>query len=273
MKLSLTIQTPEVEKTLPVALLRGSLEEKLQKASRLGADGVEIATTNPASLDSQALCGSLERYNLKAAAIASGGMAFSAGLTLLNPQEEISALAQQRLRDLIDFAAAVKAPIVTIGSFRGRVAPFGPAGRSRLKNILCEAGNHAVGKGVHLAIEPLNRFETDIIFNVDEGLAFLQEAGHPALGLLLDTFHVNIEESSWSAPFLRAAKAGKLLHVHLGDNNRLPPGQGLIDFRSILSALQSAGYDGFLSAELLARPDPDSAAQATLSYIRPLLPG
>jgi sugar phosphate isomerase/epimerase len=62
-----------------------------------------------------------------------------------------------------------------------------------------------------------------------------------------------------------------LWHVHLGDNNRLPPGCGLIDFRAIVATLREVGYSGYLSAELLARPDPDTAARHTLTYMRSLL--
>jgi sugar phosphate isomerase/epimerase len=65
-------------------------------------------------------------------------------------------------------------------------------------------------------------------------------------------------------------KAGKLWHVHLGDNNRLPPGHGLIDFPEIVMALLQAGYQGYLSAELSPKPDADTAAQQTLVYMRSL---
>jgi len=95
---------------------------------------------------------------------------------------------------------------------------------------------------VRIALEPLNRFEGDLLNNVAQGLAFLEELNHPAVGLLVDTFHVNIEETSWTEPFRQAMSAGKLFHVHLGDNNRLPPGHGLIDFAAILATLHEAGY-------------------------------
>lgn len=107
--------------------------------------------------------------------------------------------------------------------------------------------------------------------SAEEGLAFLDEVGHPALGLVLDTYHVNIEERSWTEPFRRVMAAGRLLHVHLGDNNRLPPGRGLIDFLAIVAVLREIGYNGYLLAELLAKPDPDTAAQQTLTYMRSLL--
>ena len=107
--------------------------------------------------------------------------------------------------------------------------------------------------------------------NAAEGLAFVDQADHPALGLLLDTYHVNIEEASWTDPFRQVMAAGRLWHVHLGDNNRLPPGKGLINFAAILETLRQVGYHGYLSAELLAKPDPDTAAQQTLTYMQSLL--
>jgi 5-keto-L-gluconate epimerase len=160
---------------------------------------------------------------------------------------------------------------VTIGSFRGRILTNRDESLGLLAQILSEAGDFAQERGVLLAIEPLNRFESDLINTVGQGLAFLEQLDHPAVGLLVDTFHVNIEESSWTEPFRQAAAAGKLFHVHLGDNNRLPPGQGLIDFRAILRTLGEIGYAGWLTAELLALPDPDAAARETLAYITTLL--
>jgi len=273
MKLSLAIQTPEVAPLVPVALLTGTFEEKLAKAARLGVEGVELMVADPARLDAAAIRRSLQASGLRAAAIGSGAVAFATGLTLLHADASRSAQAGQRLRDLIGLAAAVGAPLVTIGSFRGRLASAGVGARASLVSILQDAGQAAASLGVRLALEPLNRYEADVLHTAEEGLAFLAEVAHPAVGLLLDTYHVNIEERSWSEPFRRLLAAGALWHVHLGDNNRLPPGQGLIDFRSIVGALREGGYDGYLSAELLARPDPDTAAEQTVRYMRGLMHG
>jgi 5-keto-L-gluconate epimerase len=271
MKLALCLQTPEVPVTLPVALLSGSLDEKLAQAARLGADGVELMTVNPAALDAVTLRAQLQAHGLEAAAVASGGLAFGLGLTLLHADPAKAAEAARRLADLIDFAAAIGAPVVTVGSFRGRVAGAGPDGAEGLCAELTRQGAYAAERGVRLALEPLNRYEGDIIRTAAEGLDFVGRVGSPAVGLLLDTYHVNIEESSWTTPFSQVLAAGRLWHVHLGDNNRLPPGQGLIDFAAIVNTLRAGGYTGYLSAELLPRPDPDQAAQETLTYMRPLL--
>lgn len=273
MKLALVIQTPEVQQPIPVALLSGSIEEKLGKAARLGADGVELMAADPARLDAPALRAALQRNGLQVAAIGSGAVVLAAGLTLLHAEPEKAAQARARLGELIDLAAEVGAPLVTIGSFRGRAAAVGAWARERLAAILRDAAAQAEARAVRLALEPLNRYEADLVNNAEQGLAFVEEVGHPGLGLLLDTFHVNIEESSWTEPFRRVMAAGRLWHVHLGDNNRLAPGRGLIDFAAIVRTLSEAGYQGFLSAELLGKPDPDAAARETVAYMHPLLEG
>jgi sugar phosphate isomerase/epimerase len=228
-------------------------------------------TIEPRRLDAGRIAQMLEAHGLKAAAIASGAIAFSTGVTLLHADASTAAKARILLGDLIDFASAVGAPLVTIGSFRGRVGTAGPDGRTRLIELLREGAAKAQGLGVRIAVEPANRYELDLINNAAEGLEFVDEVNHPAVGLLLDTFHGNIEETSWTEPLRTVMAAGKLWHVHIGDNNRLPPGRGLIDFPAIVETLQAIGYDGYLSAELLARPDGDTAATEMLTHLRPLL--
>jgi sugar phosphate isomerase/epimerase len=271
MKLSITIQTPEVGPAIPIALLSGTLQEKIEKSAKWGADGVELLTTNPKELDPEEILALVRQNSLEVAAVASGGMAFALGFTLLNADASIAAQAKTRLYDLIEFAAAVGAPVVTIGSFRGRSAWVGGQGKTRLRDILGEAAGYADQHSVRLALEAINRFEGDMLANAAEALAFIDDVNQPALGLLLDTFHVNIEEASWTEPFRTAMRAGKLYHVHLGDNNRMPPGHGLIDFPAIVATLQATGYTGYLSAELLCKPDADTAARQTLEYMGSLL--
>jgi sugar phosphate isomerase/epimerase len=274
MKLSLTVQTPEVPQTVPVALLSGTFAEKVAKAARLGVDGVELMTVASEELDAAGMHACLAGAGIQVSAISSGALALTLGITLLHAEAQVAAAARQRLYALIDFAAALGAPVVTIGGFRGRLANVpGADGRGLLAALLREAAAYAGERGARLALEPLNRYESDLVNNAAQGLEFCAQVDHPAFGLLLDTYHVNIEESSWSEPFRRVMGAGKLFHVHLGDNNRLPPGCGLIDFAQIVAALRESGYAGYLSAELLADPDPDTAAAQTAAHMRGILGG
>lgn len=271
MKLALAVQTPEVQPIVPVALLTGPFHDKLEKAAHLGADGVELMTADPAALDANDIRTSILQAGLEVAAIGSGAVAFATGLTLLHATPNKAKQAKARMWALIDFAADVGAPLVTVGSFRGWLASAGEGAHQELVALLRGAATYAESHAVRLALEPVNRYESDVIHNAKEGLAFLREVDHPALGILLDTYHVNIEERSWTEPFRRVMSAGRLWHVHLGDNNRLPPGHGLIDFSAIVATLRQIGYNGHLSAELLAQPDPDTAARDTLTYMRPLI--
>ena len=272
MKLAFATPTPEVTVPVPVALASGDFAERLKKAARWGYDGVELMVARPDELEAAALRSQIADAGLEVAAIASGAVYMVDKLTLLAADSELMRKAAARLHALIDFAAAVGAPIVTIGGFRGRLAWAGEGARGKLTEILRNAAARAADQRVRLVLEPLNRYESDMIHNTTEALAFFGEVGHSHLGLLLDTFHVNIEEPSITECFRQGMAAGRLWHVHLGDNNRLPPGEGHFDFASAVSTLKESGYTGYLSAELLPRPDPDAAAEATIRHMRRFVP-
>ncbi|MBK8047881.1 MAG: sugar phosphate isomerase/epimerase [Anaerolineales bacterium] len=268
MKLAVTTCTPEVPVPVPVALLAGAFQEKLQKAALLGFDGVELMTLAPDSIDAAPLHIQLVALGLGVAAIATGAMSFAGKLTLLATDPAVSALAQARLVQAINLAAALGAPVVTVGSFRGRLATGGHNAYARVVSILHAAAIVAERRGVRLAIEPLNRYETDLVRDVEEGLALCHAVGSHAVGLLIDTFHANIEEPSLQESFRRAIERDRLFHVHIGDSNRLAPGLGHINFATITQVLCDTGYTGYLSAELLPQPDPDTAAALTIRHMR-----
>jgi sugar phosphate isomerase/epimerase len=270
MKLALCIQTPEVDPPSPVAVLSGTFEEKARKAAALGVEGVELAPMNPAELDPSAILATLGQNGLGVPAVASVSLGLS-GLTLLNADAAVAARASSRLTDLITFAASIGAPLVTIGSFRGRLAGSGPQARETIVGILRAAAALAASRDVRLVLEPMNRFQTDFVTTAQEGLAFVDEVGHPALGLLLDTCHMITEETSWTEPFRRLASAGRLWHVHLADSNRQTPGYGLIDFRPVISILRDVGYAGYLSIEVFPKPDADTAARDGIAHMQSML--
>lgn len=273
MKLAFATTTSEVQVPVPVALFAGRFTERLETAATLGYDGVELMVARPAELDAQDIRSQVADAGLEIAAIASGAVYMVDKLTLLATSADVSRAAQQRLAELIEFAALVAAPLVTIGGFRGRMAwAGGPDSRARLIEQLRTAAREAAARGIRLVLEPLNRYESDIVNNTEQAMALFDEVGHSHLGLLLDTFHVNIEEPSLTECFKQGMVRGKLWHVHVGDSNRLPPGQGHLDFPGIVQSLREFGYQGYLSAELLPKPDPDAAGAAVIRYMRTLVP-
>jgi sugar phosphate isomerase/epimerase len=272
MKLSVCVQTDEVFNVVPVALFSGPFAERAQKAAMCGYDGLELMPINPRSLSAANVRMTLMRYSLQVAAVSSGAIASATGLTLLHPDPDAAAQARSLLGDLIDFAARLGAPLVTIGSFRGWLKRVGggEVARSQLVAILRQGAELAESRGVRLALEPLNRYESDVVSNVADGLIIIEDVDHPALGLLLDTYHMNIEEPDIASSIRTAAS--RLWHVHLGDSNRLAPGEGHFDFALAVDTLRAVGYSGFLSAELLPQPDPDLAARNTIQTMRRLVP-
>jgi sugar phosphate isomerase/epimerase len=123
-------------------------------------------------------------------------------------------------------------------------------------------------KGVRFALEPLNRYETDLIHTVADGLDLIERVGADNLGLLLDTFHMNIEEPVIEDS-IRAC-GDRIFHFHVADSNRWYPGAGHLDFKSILDTLFATGYQGYVSGEFMPLPDADTSAERSIAYLRQL---
>ena len=108
------------------------------------------------------------------------------------------------------------------------------------------AGRQAEQVGMVLAVEPLNRGESNIITSVAEGLRLVEEVDHPAVQVLSDLYHVAVESESVAD----TAQAGaRLVHVHVADSGRLYPGSGAYDYAGYVGALRAAGYDRRISVE------------------------
>jgi D-psicose/D-tagatose/L-ribulose 3-epimerase len=100
---------------------------------------------------------------------------------------------------------------------------------------------------VTMAIEPLNRFETYFFNTTADVRRFADEVDSPRIGLLVDTFHANIEEKDVAAAYRTAGE--RLKHVHISENDRGTPGSGHVDWAGVFQAIQEIGYDGWLTIE------------------------
>jgi D-psicose/D-tagatose/L-ribulose 3-epimerase len=126
----------------------------------------------------------------------------------------------------------------------------------------------AAGHGIYLSLEQLNRFETYFLNTMAQAKAYVERVGHPALRIMYDTFHANIEEQSQTRAI--ATVAGHIGVVHVSENDRGIPGRGHIDFASIFSAVKETGFDGWVTLEAFGAGLPEIAA-ATRVW-RPLFP-
>lgn len=124
------------------------------------------------------------------------------------------------------------------------------------------AADHANGLGVTLAVEPLNRFETYFLNTQADAARLVRDVGAPNVKVHFDTFHANIEEQH-PADSVRAL-GQHLGHVHISENDRGIPGSGHNDWSGVLSALKEIKYDGWLTIESFAEPEPELAAAAAI---------
>jgi len=173
----------------------------------------------------------------------------------------VRAAAVERLCGHVELAAQLGAAVI-LGGIRGQLE-----GRPREAAVdaVRACARAATARGVELLLEPINRYETDFVNSVDEGLALVEEVGEPSLGILADTFHMNIEEARLGDAIVRAGE--RLRYVHVVDSNRHAPGRGHVDFGEVLDALGRIGYEGPLVAEVLPRPDDAAAAADSASFL------
>ncbi|HDY74037.1 MAG TPA: sugar phosphate isomerase/epimerase [Euryarchaeota archaeon] len=269
MKLSLAL-TPQKAAFAPL-LFAGDMEHGIKRAAELGYEGIELNILDPTKLDTDKLIALIHAYNMEVVALGTGQAYIEEGISLSDPDFAIRTKAVERLKNHIKLAQELDAQVV-IGGIRGKFSLDESVKQVQYEgalNATHECAQFANKLGVTLTVEPINRYETNFINTVEEGVSFLQKLGITQVKLLVDTFHMNIEEKS-IIESLKAAKH-KLSHVHLVDSNRLAPGQGHVDFKSVIRTLQDIGYEGYLSAEILPKPDDETAARLNIMHVRKLL--
>lgn len=266
MKLSIVLSTQPA--SFSALAYKGDIEKNINRIKELGYDGVELAVRNPNELDVEYIKSLTTHNSLPVPAIGTGQAFGEEGLSFTNDDPAIRQKAISRIKDQIAFAEELDA-LVIIGLIRGILPKDGYAelGEKLFIDALQECAS--TNPNVKLAIEPINRYETNILNRVDESLSFLEKVAMPNVGLLLDTFHMNIEEPVISESIIAAKE--KIFHFHVADSNRWHPGAGHIDFKEVLTTLTEVGYEGFVSAEILPYPDSDSAAEKNIKYLRSLL--
>lgn len=239
------------------------------KAASLGFDAVEIFPRGAESVDATELRRLLDGHGLKLAAMGTGAGWVLHKFTLNDGDPVVVRHAQDFIRSIIDLAGSFGAPAV-VGSMQGRWDLRRDEYLRRIEIVpkLQDLSQHARQYSVPLLFEPLNRYETNVANTLADGATLVQRFGDDNIKLLVDLFHMNIEEADMAAA-IRAA--GPLVgHVHFADSNRRPAGLGHTDFGPIVAALRDIGYDGYVSAEALPYPDPDQAARLTMDAFRKL---
>jgi sugar phosphate isomerase/epimerase len=249
------------------ATISGGLKAGLAQIAALGYDGVELAIRDPKLVDADELVGLVGKHHLEVPAIGTGQAWGEEGLSFTDPDPAVRRAAVERVLSHIPLAARFKAVII-IGLVRGTLKPGVNHDRAFawMVEALRECCQLSGQQSVRLALEPLNQNETKLVNTVQQGMELIRQVGAENFGLLLDTYHMNMEETNVEASILKAGK--HIYHFHLADSNRWYPGAGNIDFKSVLGALQKTGYAGYISGEFLPLPDAQTAAAKSIEFLR-----
>ena len=219
----------------------------LPRLKDAGFDGIEIAVIAPASMALSAIRKELERAGLQCTTCS----IIPKGLSLTSADADLRRKARAHVEDCLKATAELGGRLIC-GPLYSPVGYFSGVRRtadewSRAVESWREIAPIAAQVRVDVAIEPLNRFETYFLNTVEDGARFCDEIGSASVGMLVDTFHANIEEKS-IGPALR--KAGKhLKHIHSCENDRGTPGTGNVNWPEFFSTVKSIHYDGWLVIE------------------------
>lgn len=235
------------------------LRDTFTRLAKYGYDGVELK--GELGLYSLAEIKSLcQEFDMQITSVLGWNIWGIPGRDLASPDFKERAAAVQYGQDGIDFASAVGAPImIVLPAPAGRTAPHGNPGNeeewsaayktewSNAVSSVRQIAAYAKSRGVVLAVEPINRYETFLLTTVDEALRFVDDVGADNVKLNVDTFHMNIDEADLAAAIRKAGD--RLVHMHAADSNRQAPGRGHTDFNAIFKALYEVGFNGTVVLE------------------------
>jgi len=222
----------------------------------MGYDGVELSIFDPDQFDGAPALDALARAGLACTA----STALPAGLSLIDA--DVAGQSADWLARVVEVAAGLGASVLCgplalpVGERRGRgyTQAEWECGVRSLRRV----SEVAERLGVTLAFEPLNRFETFFLNTAADGVRLADEVDSPAFGLLLDTFHMHIEEKSTPAAIRRSA--GRIKHFHASENDRGIVGSGQVAWAESFAALRESGYAGWVVVESFSAVIPELAS-------------
>jgi D-psicose/D-tagatose/L-ribulose 3-epimerase len=239
-----------------------------KKAKKIGYDLLEIPVEDPAAFNADKVKAMLDEAGI--GAVVCGAFGPSRDLTSDNPKYRKECL--QYIRQTLPLCEKWGSKVIAGPAYSavGKHRKVSPAQKKKEWDLavkgLREAGKMAADYGVTLALEPLNRFETDLINTCAQAVQLCKDIGMKSVGIHLDTFHMNIEEKCvYSAVKLAG---NRLAHCHACENDRGAPGTGNVHWKEWAKALKEIKYDGAVVIESFT-PDCTSIAAAAAIW-RPL---
>jgi D-psicose/D-tagatose/L-ribulose 3-epimerase len=220
------------------------LKEIAPHVKKMGFDLLEIPIESPTDLDYKAAAPVIKDLGLQTSVCA----AMSPDRDLIHADAAIRANAMSYIRHCVDAAQTLGSTNVVgpmysaVGRTWQQTADERKQDLDVLVGELKELSKYAHEHGVVLCVEPLNRFETSFLNLAEQAIEVVDRVDSPGCGLLLDTFHMNIEERSVGAAIKSAGK--RLKHLHACENDRGAPGSGHVQWTEVADACRAINYTG-----------------------------
>lgn len=237
----------------------------VDKVAKMGYDIIEVAVEDKNLIDWTQLKSLAKNAGLDVTI--SGAFGPDRDISSTDPAIRNNGL--QYIIDCVEIANFMESPIFTgpVYSAVGKTRIVSPEQKKQerdwcIENLLT-AGDIAKKNGVVIGVEPLNRFETDMVNTVDQALSIVKEVNNPFVKISLDTFHGNIEEKSIPASIRKIGK-DLLCHVQGNESDRGTPGTGNLDWTGIKQALNDIGYEGAVVIETFGAPSKELAKAASI---------
>lgn len=265
MKLCYPVTTPDC--TIPMmAFSCGDFERHLQEIKECGYEGAELLIRDPREEDYEKLIRQVDQSGLKLAAAATSPMPSQDKLFLASDDKHVREEALRRGKELLKFCGLTGVPMV-VGRFRGNINQQNPDNSMEaLTETFYQLDEECELWGGRIALEVQNRNNVNTFNTSEEAAGWIRENGFRHIGLLLDTFHMELTERSFGEAL--SYGKGRIEFIHMSDIRRRVPGTGTIPFKEILSLLELSGYNGWCSAEVKQWPDSMTAARLTAEYLK-----
>ncbi|MBD9075753.1 MAG: sugar phosphate isomerase/epimerase [Clostridium sp.] len=249
----------------------GPYREIIPRMAAAGYKGLEMHIFDSAEIDRTELWNILKKYNMVLTSIGTGSVY---GRLHYNLGDFDPAVRKAAIRHLEQHMITAEPDhgVVIIGLIAGRYSDCKGDGEQFRKNLtesLYYLDELAQRHDVHLGFEIMNRFESDYLTRIEDGVEFLKKQTYKRILLHLDTVHMNIEEADIYKAIISAR--GYVGHVHVADNDRWYPGHGHYNFRETLMALSDIGYEGTLALETNNKPSEDESARRGLAFLKEIL--
>jgi D-psicose/D-tagatose/L-ribulose 3-epimerase len=222
---------------------RDAVVEACERTRQTGYDLLEVPLLDPGTVDPDMTADALAAAGLDATC--SLGLSFDADIS--STDHDVVERGHQLLLQALEVAAALGSSYLggvlysALGKYR---TPPTERGRSNVVAVLREVASAAAERDIRLGLEPVNRYESNLVNTVEQGLDLIEDIGAEQVVIHFDAYHAHIEEEDLATPIRRAAAAGRLGYVHVGESHRGALGTGQVDLPGLFRALAEVDYRG-----------------------------